>query len=405
MNVLMMTLLYPNDMMDEVSRNAKDKIQNQINSYQHAFLDGIEANLRAEERLDVMNSLPVGIFPLQYRKLFLKRGAHDGGRILELGGINLPWFKQRCRARRAEKELLRWAKESEANRTVLIYTLYLPYLEAIQKVKKKYPDLKASVIVTDLPNEMGLASGRTGLMKKIEYARGNRSLAMSASLDGFVLLTEPMAKALLLKKKPYIVIEGLIRPLKESPFVTVKAAGEEKRPSAVLYTGTLERDLGIGDLLQAFEHIPECELWICGQGHMRAEVEAYASRCKNIRYLGFVTQDEALRLQREATLLINPRSPLGAFTRYSFPSKTLEYMRSGKPVLCYKLEGIPDEYDPYLCYIKEDGWQGIRAAVREALALSDAERERLGSAARDYVLQKKEPTAQCGRLMSFLRGL
>lgn len=400
MNMLMMSLLYPDDMMDEVKRNAKDKIQNQINNYQHAFLEGIKANLREGERLEVINSLPVGIFPFQYRKLFLKSGTNDDGQITELGGLNLPWFKQRCRTRRAVKALSKWLGESKENRTVLLYTLYLPYLEAIHRAKKKHPDLKASVIVTDLPNEMGLASGRRGLMKRIEYARGNRSLAMCASLDGFVLLTEPMAEALQLGTKPYIVIEGLIRSSKEDAVVR-----EDKQHPAVLYTGTLERDLGIADLLEAFAHMPECELWICGQGHMQAEVEAYAARCRNIRYLGFVAQEEALRLQQNATLLINPRSPSGSFTRYSFPSKTLEYMRSGKLVLCYKLEGIPDDYDPYLCYIKENGWQGIRSAVREALALSETERREIGHAARGYVLREKEPVAQCGRLISFLRSL
>ena len=75
----------------------------------------------------------------------------------------------------------------------------------------------------------------------------------------------------------------------------------------------------------------------------------------NIRYFGFVSHERALELQAKAALLINPRSPKGVFTRYSFPSKTLEYMRSGKPVVCHRLEGIPEEYDPYLQYIEGEG--------------------------------------------------
>ena len=71
MNILMMSLLYPEDQLDEVNHNAKDKLQNQINNYQRAFMEGIEANLQAGERLDLLNSLPVGIFPIQYCQLFL----------------------------------------------------------------------------------------------------------------------------------------------------------------------------------------------------------------------------------------------------------------------------------------------------------------------------------------------
>ena len=76
MNVLLMSLMYPDDQLEEVTRNAKDKLQNQINSYQRAFVQGIRQNLQEGERLDIVNSLPVGIWPLQYRQLFLK-GAEN----------------------------------------------------------------------------------------------------------------------------------------------------------------------------------------------------------------------------------------------------------------------------------------------------------------------------------------
>ena len=39
MNVLMLSLMYPEDMKTQVARDAKDKLQNQINSYQRAFVD------------------------------------------------------------------------------------------------------------------------------------------------------------------------------------------------------------------------------------------------------------------------------------------------------------------------------------------------------------------------------
>ena len=105
------------------------------------------------------------------------------------------------------------------------------------------------------------------------------------------------------------------------------------------------------------------------------------------------------------TALINPRTAQGVFTRYSFPSKTLEYMRSGKPVLCCKLEGIPDEYDPYLRYIQPQTAQGIRDAVRALLTQPDTERTAAGELARDFVLREKNAKAQCANLLTFMRGL
>lgn len=401
MNVLMLSLMYPADDMEQVSRNVKDKLQNQINSYQRAFVEGLRANLLSGERLDIVNALPVGIYPLHYRRLVIPKGWHDQHSLYELGCINLPWFKQRGRMRRAARRIAAWCAQSAQNRTVLMYTLYLPYLQAVASVKKRYPDLKCCVIVTDLPNELGLASGRRGWLKRIEYARGEKSMALCRAMDGFALLTRPMADALRVTHKPYTVMEGLICSGTEPAPVSSQA---QERPAA-LYTGTLERELGIGELLEAFSRMPQYELWICGQGAMRDDVARAAERHDNIRYFGFVAQQEALALQARASLLINPRSPAGAFTRYSFPSKTLEYMRSGKPVVCCKLEGIPDEYDPYLHYIRGEGAAAIMRAVDEVLAMPQAQRDAMGESARAFVLSAKSPAVQGGRLMRLLRQL
>ena len=400
MNVLLMSLMYPEDQLEEVTQNAKDKLQNQINSYQRAFVQGIHENLLHGEKLDILNCLPVGIWPIQYKLLFLKSGMHDGGSIRQLGCINLPWLKQQMRMHAAVKALEAWVNERPDNRTVLLYTQYLPYMQAVVKVKKRHPDLKAAVIVTDLPNDLGLPSGRTGLMKKIEYLRGDRSVSLCREMDGFVLLTEPMAEALGVQDHPRVVIEGLI--LNEEKTL-VNELPEEEAP-IVLYTGTLERGLGIGEMLDAFEKMPQVQLWICGQGGMKAEVEATAQRCDNIRYFGFVPQKEALALQARASALINPRQPSGVFTRYSFPSKTLEYMRSGKPVLCCRLEGIPADYEPYLCWM-DNGADGIRTAVERLMSRSLPERQEMGQRGREYVREHKNPCVQCQRLVSLLRGL
>lgn len=401
MNILMMTLLYPEDQLAEVTANALDKLQNQINNYQRAFEEGIRNHLQPGESLQLLNSLPVGIFPIQYKKLFLKSGWHDNHSIRQIGCINLPWFKQTMRVYAAERELLAWAAQSSANRTVLVYTQYLPYMQAILRVKKKYPDLKAAVIVTDLPNELGLASGRKGLLQKIEYARGKKSMSLCAQMDGFILLTEPMAEALKIQDKPYEVIEGLIL---EKVHLPIEQSAPVKKPT-VLYSGTLEPDLGIGEMLRAFEDMPEFDLWICGQGGMKHEVEDAAKRCDNIHYFGFVPQKKALALQASASALINPRQPNGLFTKYSFPSKTLEYLRSGKPVLCFKLEGIPKDYDPYLCYIQHSDEKGIQKAVRKLLSESPEELQKKGQEGRSFVLAHKNPSVQCKRLIQLLRRL
>lgn len=68
--------------------------------------------------------------------------------------------------------------------------------------------------------------------------------------------------------KPCLVIEGLIQRGGE-PEIPTGAAGTDGR-HAVLYSGTLEPELGVAELLEAFAAMPDYDLWICGQGSMDA---------------------------------------------------------------------------------------------------------------------------------------
>ena len=401
MNVLFLSLLYHPDAVREVAALSHTGLQNQVNGFQWAMIQGIEQNLEDGETLSILNALPVGIYPKQYQKLRLAQKTYSE-RFSEMGGINLPWIKQKQRERAAWRGIEHWAAQAPENRTVLLYTLYLPYLRAVAAAKRSIPDLKACVIVTDLPGGLGLASGRRGLLKNVEYGRGEQSLRLAAQIDGFVLLTEQMAEPLRISRPKYCVIEGLTAQ-NSVPAEPIELP-DDARP-AVLYTGTLNRELGIDHLLDAFINMKEYQLWLCGKGDMEKDIQDARERCDNIRYFGFVPQAQAVYLQSKAVILINPRTNQGAYTRYSFPSKTMEYMRAGKPVLCCKLDGIPTEYDDYLTYIEPQNAQGIREAVQAMMARTQTERDGIGRRARDFVLLEKNNDKQGQKTLALLRSL
>lgn len=401
MNTLFMTLAYHPEEIKTVAKYSRDGLQNQIDAYQWAFIEGLQKNLGKGETLTILNALPVGVYPLHYRKLWLAR-KQFGSNFTQIASLNLPWCKQKMRALFAKRALLRWIRSSPDNRGILLYSLYLPFMQAVQEVKKQYPDVKASIIITDLPNELGIASGRTGFLKRIEYKIGTRRIALCNAFDGFILLTEPMKEALPVGEKPWMVLEGLISQ-ENIPSVSISLP-QDARP-AVLYTGTLNRELGINILLDAFNKLKDVQLWLCGKGDMQNEVEQAAITNDNIHYFGLVSRAEAMTLQSNATALINPRTAQGVFTRYSFPSKTMEYMKSGRPVLCCKLEGIPDEYDAYVRYIQPQTADGIRHAVVELLALPQEQLASIGQKARAFVLTNKNSTVQCAKLLKFMHSL
>jgi glycosyltransferase involved in cell wall biosynthesis len=101
-------------------------------------------------------------------------------------------------------------------------------------------------------------------------------------------------------------------------------------------------------------------------------------------------------------LLVNPRTPEGEFTRFSFPSKTMEYLASGVPTLLYKLPGIPEEYYKY-CYTLEDvSPTALADKITEILRSDAIELQEKGKKAREFILAEKNPEVQCNKIYQLI---
>lgn len=97
------------------------------------------------------------------------------------------------------------------------------------------------------------------------------------------------------------------------------------------------------NLIDAFQQIkdPNYELRICGVGDSEDAIKAAAQKDERIHFWGKLPREQVLEWQSKATVLVNPRQNNEEFTKYSFPSKTMEYLSSGVPLVAYKLDGIP----------------------------------------------------------------
>ena len=171
-----------------------------------------------------------------------------------------------------------------------------------------------------------------------------------------------------------------------------------------MYSGAVDRRNGILILLEAFSLIKQSnyKLIICGDGSDKDAVIAAQHKDNRIEYKGQIPRETILELQREATLLINPRQPLEDFTKYSFPSKIMEYLASATPVLTYKLAGIPEEYFQY-CYVIEDMSTIVLAGkIMEICSMDNEILLEKGRRAQNFILEKKNPQAQVSRILDML---
>ncbi len=274
--------------------------------------------------------------------------------------------------------------------TVVIYDTLVVTASYGAVLGAKLCGKKSIAIVTDLPQFMPIASNSKML-------KMNDKLLKKA--DGYVFLTEQMNDAVNSKNKPYVVVEGL---------VDRAMAQKEHKPfnddlKKVIYAGSLQKKYGIADLCLAFVacEFDNAELHIYGDGDYAEELRRLANEHKNIIYHGNCLNDEVVEAELEASLLVNPRPAVGEYTKYSFPSKTLEYMVSGTPVLTARLEGIPKDYEPYL-YFFENGQEGIEKEMREILSQTRRELSAMGEKARRFALDEKNNNKQVEKIANLI---
>ncbi|MHB8963041.1 MAG: glycosyltransferase, partial [Saccharofermentanales bacterium] len=210
-----------------------------------------------------------------------------------------------------------------------------------------------------------------------------------------------MAGKLNIYNKPYVVVEALVDINERINELHYESINNTKR---VVYTGGLTASYGILNLLNAFNEIKEndYQLIICGDGETKEEVIKAANTDKRIKYLGVISYEETQKIQRHATVLINPRQNIGEYTKYSFPIKTIEYLLSGAPVICYKLSGIPCDYDDYLIYVEDFSTNGLSDIIVEVCNMSENERAEIGKKNRQFVLEKKNHIIQTKRILDMI---
>jgi glycosyltransferase involved in cell wall biosynthesis len=401
MNISFVGGFFPKEKEKEILNNSKRQVQNASNTFQWAFINGLEYNLGKPIKL--ITASFIGYFPFYYSKLYFnsfsfshKEGASDKN----LGFLNLPLVKNIFKYFAIKNAVNEFVVNNKDDHIVILYSLELAYLKAIAKVKETKPNLKICLIITDLPNY----PGDSGFLyrKYIQLFEKNNVYKLLKYVDYFVVLTEAMVEFLKINNKPWVRIEGLYEP-SESFEVETPISSQKK---VILYSGTISLRYGIKNLLDAFTLIKskDYELWLCGgfEGEAQKLVQSRLLEDERIKYLGLVKRENVIQLQKSATLLVNPRNSKGSFNKYSFPSKTMEYFASGTPTLMYKLEGIPPEYFNY-CYTLTD--ESIEKYSETIFNICEQKQEDLkekGRNAKEFILKNKNYIVQSNKVISML---
>lgn len=256
------------------------------------------------------------------------------------------------------------------------------------------------VILTDLPS-MVTAISKKKKITKFGYMKDRFLNWLIQGFDGYCFLTETMNE-INTKKKPYTVIEAIATDNADTAMIQ-----KEKSPFVIMYAGGLYQKFGVKALVDAVNLLRDQDivLQVFGEGELKDYIINIGKKNPNIQYHGIVSPEKIFEYEKKASLLINCRFSKEIFTKYSFPSKTIEYMSSGTPVLTTRLAGIPEEYRPYLYFIDDETEEGIAASIQKLIKMDQEQLADFGLKAKDFVLKNKNKTAQGKKLKDFVGRL
>lgn len=390
---------YPIEEYQTILFNSKSGAQFAADALQWSFITGFEEN----NILPKIINLPyIGSFPKRYSKLFYETNklCHtlNNNTYTSYKFCNLSLFKIISRYIVTKNALFRDFISNKDGEIIIIYSVLTSFLKAAIEYKKEHSNTIICVIVTDLPEFM--SNSRNILHILLMNIDRRIVIDLLAQVDCFVLLSEHMKQRLPVNNKPYVVVEGIYNVNDEICFD--KNNNDVKQ---IMYSGSLSKKYGIINLVNAFSQIKNdnYRLIICGDGDSKDEIIAFSNGDKRINYLGSLDRKEVLKLQRESSLLVNPRTPEGEFTKYSFPSKTMEYLASGIPTLLYKLQGIPEEYYQYCYTIESLDVTELSNRIDEILKKPIEELTDIGNKARNFILEKKNPKVQCEKIINMIK--
>lgn len=347
---------------------------------------------------DVFSYCPTPSFPTSKRLFSRGRsvGLPNGLRVKLLPFINLGALKILTLGLSSCLAAIGWGlrNRGKARRIVIVYNLTAPparpLLWACRLANMELVPFIGDIYV---PGEVVKDTWlrrlefrvQTGLIPKVEHLM----VCNSAIIEDFA----PSRKAML--------IEGGVPEAYLSKFEGGRSDGG---PFRIVYAGALTELNGIPLLLEALRicKTSDLQVTIMGKGPCADAIKWAAQIDPRIKFLGGVPHEEVLEQYRNADLLISLRRTHFETQRYVFPSKVVECLATGRPLLTTCTGHVRANFGDFVFLLEEETPEALAAKLTE---LAEMPREALvarGHLAQEYVREHKTWESHMRRLDLYL---
>lgn len=402
MDIIYLSSSCSNKKFDELRNSGVTRKLPQAQKYHNLLMEGLGKNI--DGKLYAISAIPVN--RNWTKKVYFKKEQELFGKIQYIYGafFNLPILRQISRTILTQREIKNIYKKSE--KCVIICDVLNQSLAKAARVSGKKYGIPVIGIVTDVP-------GYTSGAQKKSYSFINRKISEFAEkkakndlpkYDSYLLLTEEMNKVVNKNGKPYIVLEG---HCDDNMAQKENKLELKSHPKVAMYAGGIHREYGIERIVNAFIRgkFRDWELHIYGDGNYENDLRELTAKVSNVKYFGVQANSVIVENELKATILLNPRLTNEEYVKYSFPSKTMEYMASGTPLCTTRLPGMPSEYYPYVYFFDDESEDGMLATLKDILGKSEEVHHEFGKKAKKFVLAEKTNVKQAKKLLDFIETI
>ena len=390
MKIIYLSSMCSEQKYKELFADCKNKPGQAVMKYHRLLTKGLQAQKGVS--VEALSSLPVTRLNCE-RKIIRGGKERDCNVTIHYPAIiNFPGLKHIGVFLQSFVTIAGILRKNRKEHTVLICDGLMQTMSLVTLFASKIFGLKNVCILTDVPGIMvGSEKGSKRALKRIR------------KFDSYIFLTKQMNDYVNLKGKPFIVQEGYVDYSMAEQKNDINCKYDKM---AYMYTGALYKIYGVKQLVDAFLRCKPSgvELHLYGDGDYAPELKKLVKKHPQVVYHGNCLIEEVVKAQQKADLLINPRFSNEEYTKYSFPSKNMEYMVSGTAVLTTKLPGMPEEYLDYVYCFDDESEQGYIDTLSEMMKKSREELYQKGSQSRKYVLKNKNNYVQARVLLRFINN-
>lgn len=397
MEIIYVSSYCSNTKFNKLFKISKIKPAQQAQKYHRLMVEGLVRN--KDISIEVISALPLNRSMVDQPYFKSETENENGVRYMYLSFINMPILRHIGLFTTCFFTTLKWCLEAKKGLVICdVLDISVSTAAVLAARFTKTPNLG---IVTDVPSLLaGMASKKIGFKRKVIV---KTNTFVMDRFESYVFLTECMNDLINKKHKPYVVIEGQV-DIDMADTINELSGKYEKK--VCIYAGALQKIYGIKLLTDSFiaADVDNAELHIYGSGDFEEELKKICQEHTDIRYFGVVPNDIVVKEQIKASLLVNPRLTNEEYTKYSFPSKNMEYMVSGTPVLTTCLPGMPEVYKKYVYLIEDETVKGLTNTLKVLLSKTREELHQKGQEAKRFVLKSKNNVVQAGRILEMATG-